>query len=140
VLNCRGVAVLLVVGLTVGWARPAVATFSVTATGTANTRAAFLPTPKRPSASQAADGTVSIDWPLTVFASGDDVPGYLVERVDRDGGTAVVCTVVAPTTQCVDAAPAAPVRYQVRSLAGSWRSPASLPSVVISSSAAPTAG
>jgi hypothetical protein len=102
---------------------PTTGGFTAIGTGSASARVSVLPVPKRPEITVLLDGTVAVHWTLTRWASGDDVPGYEVEAVGVDGPPTVVCTVLAPVTDCTDpTGPTGPVRYQVRSMAGLWRS------------------
>ena len=110
----------------------AAGTFAVTAHGSAVGLAAVMPMGKPPDVT-ILQGSVRLDWAPSIFASGREVGGYILNR-DQTGSTKVVqvCTVAAPFRSCEDSPPAGQqVVYTVIPTDELWRGPASAPSAPV---------
>jgi hypothetical protein len=123
-------------------ARPgqASAAFSMTMTVSAVSQSAVMPAGKPPVVT-VLQGSVRLDWGPSVFVSGREVGGYILNRQQLGSTTVVqVCTVVSPFRTCQDSPPAGQqVVYTVIPTQGLWRGPASAPSSPITTPAAPVA-
>jgi hypothetical protein len=103
--------------------------WAVTASGSAVGLAAVMPMGKPPTATL-LQGSVRLDWAPSIFASGREVAGYILNR-QQAGTTAVVqvCTVAPPFRSCQDSPPSLQqVVYFVVPVQQLWRGPASPPS------------
>ncbi|MFL5829570.1 MAG: hypothetical protein ACJ76X_06595 [Solirubrobacteraceae bacterium] len=133
----RGLRLLLAVGLALTCTDEALAYFSTTGSGSAQTAAATITGPS--SVTSAQTGTaVAIGWSAATLSSGTAVQGY---RVDRSDGAHVCGTPTLVTTlSCTDTAAASnsTYSYTVSAIYHSWDSSASSGSITIMS--APTIG
>ena len=116
----------------------AVASFTVSASGTVATRTSRLPAGRRPTAvlgDATAGSALTVTWPAVTLPSGSEVGGYLVKRtVAATNATTPLCTTTVPITTCADQTPPAgqTVTYTVTPQDQSWSGLASPPSAPIS--------
>ena len=110
----------------------AAGTFAVTAHGSAVGLAAVMPMGTPPNVTL-LQGSVRLDWAPSIFASGREVSGYILNR-DQAGSTTVVqvCAIAPPFRTCQDSPPAGQqVVYTVIPTDQLWRGPASAPSAPV---------
>lgn len=131
-------AALATAGIAAG---PALAagTFSISGEGAAAGQAAVMPAGQTPTAT-VGPLAITIAWAPSTFKSGEEVPGYIVNRYAPDVSDVQVCAVAAPARTCQDSPPPGQqVRYTVVTTAEQWRGPESPPSNPVMLPAAPAA-